>query len=148
MSGQERWVFERPDGTQLALPQHFRPVLTAPREVPMQPERAFGWPDVFNGAPGDEYEEPDAALVRLKGRVKAASESALVSTLTDWRRFLAGCTVLKREDRPGVARRTWTVSGVRLTWAWPDGLGSEFADVLISGLRSEVDAYTDMRPVG
>lgn len=148
MSGAERYVFARPDATTLALPQHFRPAQTSPFEVEVQPERAWGYAEVFNGAASDGFVPASEAVVRLRGRVRATSENALISVLTDWRRFLSGATSLSREVTPGVMRWTWAMSSVRLTWAHPEGLPSEFADVLIVAVRQDVDAYSDLRPGG
>lgn len=71
-----------------------------------------------------------------------------MSILTDWRRHTRSTTQYRREITDGNARRIDQVQGGSLTWAHPDGLPSEFADVLITLIKVRADGLSDLTPAG
>lgn len=147
--GQERYRITGAGGQPpLWLPQNFRPARSSPPTPAAKIVRAYGYPDWLDLSLDDGYEGEDEAVIEVIGRIRAVTETALMSVLTDWRLQVRAAISFAREISPGVNRRTWTVRNGRLTFAHPDGLPSNFADVRIRVLKASADALDSLEPAG
>lgn len=148
MSGKEQFVLVRPDSTTLVLPSLFRPTRSGPPDPKFEVARAYGYPDVYLTGQSDNFEAAEDVTKQVVGTIRMPTEAALMSLITDWRRFVRASVKWRRENLPGVTRREWPIQGAALTWAHLSDAPSNVASIMVTVIPTLADSLDALDPAG
>ena len=148
MSDKEQYVLVKPDNTTLVLPSRFRPTRSSPSDPKIEVARAFGYADVYLTGQDDGFEAAEDTVKQVVGTVKMPTEAALMSLITDWRRFVRASTKWRRMNSPTVIRREWPIQGAALTWAHLNDAPSNVASIMITVIPTLADDLDGLDPAG